>query len=234
MLDGPVNAYTWTLGCAAMIVFAFKSWRLNSQTKNPLAVIYTAITVTLGIAFFFFGVPAFFTADGTILKYTYFLADLFVQISMQAMAWLLWFIGLRTAVQLRVLISLTAGFSAVLLILQLLTSQAWVDQSADLVVYADQMPVLVMKSAIYITIAWPIGYFLIREAFRQSAVRAVLKSLATGLIFILVSLAATINNIFDRGSDTRTSTVVVAVFFGLFLVVAALPRTKPAGSDRAE
>lgn len=233
MLDGPINAYTWTLGCVAMAVFAFKSWHLYGLTKNPLAIMYTTVTVTLGVAFFFFGVPPFLTNNDAILKYTYFMADLWVQIAMQAMAWLLWFIGLRMVIGLRPLISVTATFSAVLLTLQLLSSQASVSQSPHLVVYADHMPVLIMKSVIYIVIAWPIGYFLIRQAFRQPNTRAILKSLTTGLIFILVSVAATMNNIFDKGSDTVTSTSIVAIFFGLFLLVASLPRTKP-GSNRTE
>ncbi len=226
MLHTPLNAFTWTLGCLAMYTFAFKGLRTYRVTKNPLALIYIWITTTLGIAFAFFGVPALLTDSAHILKYTYFFADLFVQISMQAMAWLLWFIGLRNYIQLKVLLLFTAVFSLSLMVLQLLTSHAAVSQSAHLVVYSDQLPVLIMKSLIYVAIAWPLGYFFIRQAFTQTSSRAKAKSLVSGLIFILVSLAATSNNIFDKGSDTVESTILVAVFFGIFLITAALPRAK--------
>lgn len=227
MLHTPLNAFTWILGCAAMVLFASKSLRTYRAGKNPLALIYIWITAMLGIAFLFFGIPPLLTENARVLKYTYFLADFFVQCSMQAMTWLLWFIGLQSHVRLKVLLTGTSLFSAILLSLQLLTSHAAIDKSPHLVVYSDQLPVLIMKSCIYIAVAWPIGYFLIRQVRAQVSLRAKIKSLSTGLIFILVSLAATTNNIFDKGSDTVQSTGMLAVFFGIFLLIAAWPRAKP-------
>lgn len=223
MFHTPLNAFTWILGSAAMFTFGFKSWRSRQRTKNPLARIYFWITMTLGAAFLLFGLPALLTANTDILKYTYFLADVCVQLSMQAMVWLLWFVGLRERIRLWRLLIITSLFSLSLLVTQLFTSQVSLSVHPDLVVYADQWPVLIMKSVIYLTVALPLAYFLLRQVPAQASQRAKIKSLLAGLIFIVVSIAATYNNVFDKGSDTVGSTIVVAAIFAVFLVVAALP-----------
>jgi RsiW-degrading membrane proteinase PrsW (M82 family) len=98
-----------------------------------------------------------------------------------------------------------------------------------LIVYNDRLPVLILKSIIYATIALPLGYFLLRQAPRQTSLRAKAKSFTAGMIFIVVCLGAISNNIFDKGSDTPTSAVTVLVFFTIFFL-AQLPRGRAAQS----
>ncbi len=209
-----------------MVMFAYKSWRSYRHTNNPLARIYFWITTTLSVAFVFFGLPPLFTENTHVLKYTYFMADLFVQLSMQAMAWLVWYVGLRGTVRLRTVILFTSLLSLCVLIAQLLTSQAFVSQAKHLVVYTDQMPALILKSLIYLSVGLPLGYFMLRQVGHQLSLRAKAKSFLAGIIFIVVSGAATYNNIFDKGSDTVGSTLVLAVIFLSFLIVSALPHVR--------
>ncbi len=230
MIYTPWNAFTWTLGSFTMYTSAFKSWRTYNRNKNPLAIIYFWITFTLGVAFFFFGVPALLSNHTQLLKYTYFLADVFVQCSMQAMAWLVWFIGLRKVIRLRVLLISTSLFSLGLLGTQLLTSEVSLSQNPHLVVYTDHFSVLLMKSVIYLAVALPLGYFILRQVPTQPTRRAQAKSFLNGLIFIVVSLAATYNNIFDKGSDTTTSTTILALIFAAFLAVSLVPSARPSTS----
>jgi hypothetical protein len=43
------------------------------------------------------------------------------------------------------------------------------------------------------------------------------------MVFILVSVAATANNIFDKGSDTVSSATTLAIFFTVFLFISLIP-----------
>jgi len=223
MFNAPINAITWTVGAATLYTFSFKSWRTYIRTRNPLARMYSTLSLTFGTALLFFGLPGLITQDPHIIRYTYFSADFFVQISMQIQVWILWFLGMRNLIRLGYLYVLTIPFSIVLLTLEVLTSHVGVSQSPYLIVYSDKPPVLILKSIIYVTIAMPIGYFLLRQAPRQPNWRAKVKSLASGMFFISVCLAATSNNIFDKGSDTPGSARTLLVVFFIFLL-AQLPR----------
>jgi hypothetical protein len=227
----PINAVTWTLGFIALYSFAIKSWRTWRRTKNPLAQMYFYLGLSFGTALFFFGVPGLFTQNLHVLRAAYFIADFFAQITMQVAFWLLWFLGLRNHIALRRLLAVTLSFSAVLIILQGLTSQVELSQSPYLIEYLDKPPVLIMKSIIYIAAAFPLGYFFLRQVPSQLTLRAKIKSLAIALIFIIISLAAVSNNIFDKGSDTKQSAILVAVFFVAFFL-AQLPRPSSGGQPR--
>lgn len=209
----PINAITWSLGAGALATFTFKSVRTYRVTRNPLAQIYCVLGFTFGTALFFFGVPGLFTQDPHVLRVTYFFADLFVQISMQVQVWLLWFLGLRNRVRLDYLYLVTIPFSTILMTLQALTSSVYVTTSPYLIVYTDKTAVLILKSIIYVVIALPIGYFLLRQVPLQASPKAKIKSFMAGMTFIVIGLAATSNNIFDKGSDTATSASIVAIFF---------------------
>ncbi len=145
---------------------------------------------------------------------------------MQVQVWLLWFLGLRSYVRLDYLYLVTIPFSAVLMTLQALTSQVTVDRSPYIIAYTDQMPVLILKSIIYVAIAMPIGYFLIRQVPKQTSFKSKLKSFVAGMTFIVICMAATSNNIFDKGNDTPDSIAVVFTFFIVFVIVQLL---RPAG-----
>ncbi|HEX5743884.1 MAG TPA: hypothetical protein VFX84_00310 [Candidatus Saccharimonadales bacterium] len=227
-MDQPINAVAWSVGSLALYIFAFRSWRSHRITGNPLARMYYVLGLTFGTALFFFGVPALVTLDTRILRYSYFFADLFVQISMQVQVWLLWFLGLQRRVRLDYLYLATIPFSAILMTLQATTSQVAISLSPYLVVYTDEPVVLALKSIIYVAIALPIGYFLLRQAPQQTSFRAKLKSFVGGMTFIVICLAATSNNIFDKGSDTPASAAVVLSFFIIFIIVQLLrPAYRP-------
>lgn len=223
MIHLPINAIAWSVGALTLYTFSIRSWRTYKRTQNPLAQMYSLISLTFGTALFFFGVPGLLTRDAHILLYTYFAADFFVQVTMQVGVWVLWFLGLRNSIFLRYLYLLTIPFSLVLLTWEVLTSHVSVSQSPYLIVYADKPPVLILKSIIYVAVALPIGYFLLRQVPKQVTWRAKLKSFTSGMIFIAVCLVATSNNIFDKGSDTPDSARTVLIVFIIFLL-AQMPR----------
>lgn len=223
----PINAITWTLGAVALYTFGFKSWRGYRRTANPLAQMYYTLGATFGTALFFFGVPGLMTQNLHILRYTYFSADFFVQISMQVLIWLLWFVGLRNYVRLRNIYFFTIPFSILSITLEVLTSHVGISQSPYLIVYSDKLPVLVLKSIIYMAVAMPLGYFLLRQVPNQTSLRAKAKTFTGAMIFIGVGLASTSNNVFDKGSDTRSSATIVMIFFAIFLLAQLLPARPP-------
>ncbi|HEY5152599.1 MAG TPA: hypothetical protein VII55_01350 [Candidatus Saccharimonadales bacterium] len=224
MIHAPINAIAWSLGAIALYTFSFRSWRSYRRTKNPLAQMYYVLGTTFGTAMLFFGAPGLITQNPHILRYTYFTADFLVQISMQVQVWLLWFLGLRNQARLRTLLACTLPLSALSITLEVLTSNVTVSQSPHLIVYTDKTPVLILKSIIYLSIAIPLGYFFLRQVPHQTTPRAKIKSFMTGMFFIVVCLAATSNNIFDKGSDTVSSSTTIIVFFIIFLLAQLLRR----------
>lgn len=228
----PINAVAWSIGALAMYTFAFKSWISYRYTRNPLAQMYCVLGAAFGTALFFFGVPGLFTQDAHILRYTYFFADLFAQVTMQAGFWLLWFLGLRNHIRLDYLYLITIPFSAVLMTLQALTSNVAVSQSPYLIVYTDKPAVLILKSIIYVAVSLPIGYFFLRQVPRQTTLKAKVKTMMAGLTFIVICLAATSNNIFDKGSDTPESATIVSIFFVIFLLSQLLRPSAHVGKPR--
>ncbi len=225
MIRLPINSIEWTVGAVALYTFSFKSWRSYRRTKNLLAQMYYILGTTFGTALVFFGVPGLLTQDAHILRYTYFSADFLVQVSMQVQVWILWFIGLRNRARLKTLLAFTIPVSVLSITWEVLTSKVTVSQSPYLIVYTDKTPVLVLKSIIYLTIAMPLGYFFLRQVPLQTTRQAKVKLMASGMFFIVVCLAATSNNIFDKGSDTPTSALTVTIFFIIFLL-AQLPRPR--------
>ncbi len=228
MINVPINAITWSLGALALYTFAFKSWLSYRRTRNPIGQMYFLIGLTFGSGLFLFGVPGLLTQDPHILRYTYVLGDFFVQASIQVALWLLWFLGLRNRVRLGYIYMVSVPVSTVLITLEALTSQVSFNQSLNLIVYTDKPVVLILKSIMYICVAMPIGYLMIREVPRQISLRAKFKSLMAGMTFIVVGLAATSNNVFDKGSDTPQSAIIVAVLFLVFLVAQLL---RPSGTS---
>lgn len=228
MIDVPINCITWSLGSLALYTLALKSWLSYKRTRNPLARMYYALGLTFGTALFFFGVPGLFTENLHVIRVAYFLADLFAQVSMQVQIWMLWFLGLRNRVSLGHVYLVSLPFSAVLVTLQAMSSHVGLSQSPHLIMYIDKPVVLALKSIIYVGVAVPIGYFLIRQVPSQTSLRAKLKTFMSGMTFIGVALAATSNNIFDKGSDTQQSATIVAGLFVVFLLVQLLrPTARP-------
>lgn len=229
MIHVPINAITWSLGFVAFCIFTLKSRNSYRLTKNPLARMYFWLGLSFATSLFFFGVPGLFTQNLHTLRISYFLADLFAQVTMQVGFWLMWFLGLRNRISLRLLLAFTIPFSVILMILQGLTSHVALSQSPYLIQYLDQTPVLILKSIIYGAVSLPLGFFFLRQAPSQLNPRAKIKSAAIGLAFVIVAIASISNCIFDKGSDTKGSATIVAIFFVIF-IFAQLLRPSRGGS----
>jgi hypothetical protein len=223
LTNAPINAYTWTWGAIAIYAFSIKSFATYRRTKNPLARIYTYLGLSFATGLLLYGLPGIITRDPHILRITYFCADGFVQLSLQFGIWLLWFIGMHARISLRYLLACTIPISLATMIIEVLTSTVRVSQSPHLIIYSDKFPVLVLKSIMYIVVALPLAYFLLKQVPNQLTTRAKIQSFIAGTIFIIVCVAATSNNIFDKGSDTIQSSRDLAIFFTIFLLVQ-LPR----------
>ena len=221
--SSPFNAYTWTWGGIAVYAFMIKSILSYRRTRNPIARIYIWLGLTFGTGLLFYGLPGLLTDNISILHYTYFVADIGVQLSLQFAVWLMWFLGMRLYVSLKYLLAVSLSLSFAIMIIEVMTSKVSISQSPHLIVYQDKLPVLILKSIIYVLVALPVGYFLLRQVPNQATAKAKIQSFISGLLFIIVCLAATSNNIFDKGSDTISSSTDLAIFFAVFLL-AQLPR----------
>ncbi len=223
--DAPINAYTWTWGAIAVYAFTIKSISSYRRTKNPIARKYSLLGFWFATGMLFYGLPGFFTSDTDVLKHTYFFADVCIQISIQFGFWLSWFIGLRPYIKLKYLLGLTIPLSVLTLIIEFSTSMANVSQNPHLLQYTDAESVLILKSIMYLLVAVPLSFFLLKQVPNQNSISTKFQSLVSGLIPIIVTIAAVSNNIFDKGSDTAQSSVELAIFFTVFFI-AQLPRLK--------
>jgi len=223
LTSAPLNAYSWTWGAIAIYGFMVKSIASYRRTRNPLAKIYAYVGLSFGTGLLFFGLPGFFTQNVHVLKDTYFLADLSVQISLQFAAWMLSFIGMKSFLKLKYMLAVTIPLSVVIMILKITSSHVSISHAQNLIVYTDQPILLILKSVIYILIAMPIAVLLIRQVPNQATLRAKFQSFIAGIIYAAVCIAAVSNNLFDKGSDTRDSSLSLIVVFTIFLL-AQLPR----------
>lgn len=223
----PINAVTWTWGAIAIYAFTLKSLRSYRQTKGPLARIYVWLGFAFGTGLLFFGLPGFFTQNPHVLRFTYFLADLFVQIALQFATWLVWSIGMRVYTPLRYMLAVTIPLSIAILVTEMTEILTKIDvsvsQSPHLIIYTNQFLALLLKSIIYVLVALPLAFFLLKQVPNQVSRRAKFQSFLGGTLAICVGVAATSNNIFDKGSDTKQSSLSLAVFFTIFLL-AQIPR----------
>lgn len=224
MFDIPYNALSWLLGSLAVFTFGFKSLAAYRETGNKVAKIYFGMSMAFGAGFFFYGIVACFTLDTSAIRISYLLGDLGVQIGIQFQVWLLWFIGLRHKIRLRILLLLTSSISGVIMIVESFTSQVAIRLEPLLFISSDEPIALILKCVLYIFVTWPLGYFFLSQAKIQATTKAQLTSTATGLIFIVVSAAAVFNSITNGGSDTYESSIINAVIFVMFLTANLLPR----------
>ena len=225
MIYDPINAITWTIGSVPTTRFGIKALVSSKQSRSPFSNKYGYMAILLGLAFFLLGVPALFTRNTDILKATSFLADISIQTGMQILVWMVWFIGARKYFKLMQLLSITITYSIILLMLELFTSYVKVSTHPNLVLYIDRPIVLALKSFIYLVLALPLGYFFLTQVPKAVGIISKLKAIMTSLVFIIVSVAAASNNIFDKGADTVSSSTTLAIFFTIFLFISFLPST---------
>jgi hypothetical protein len=225
MFYAPLNGITWSIGAIATTRFGLRSLKSHKENLNPIAKIYGYVGITLGIAFFFYGIPALLTNNTSALKYTMLSADVFVQLSMQILVWLMWFLGLRNYMKLRYLLTISGVYSLILLVYEAFTGHVTITSSPHYIVnYIDKPLVLIMQGVIYISLALPLGYYFLLQVPKQTNLNAKLKNFMNAMIFFFVSIAATSNNIFDKGGDTESSALVLGIFFIVFLIVSFIPR----------
>jgi hypothetical protein len=224
MFGIPYNAISWMIGFLAVYTFAYRSYLAYKKTGNEIAKIYCGMSLAFGIGFLFYGVLTPFTTDLTILLKSYLFSEAAVQVGVQFQVWLLWFIGLRNMIRLRYLLCISLTFSILILIVEVLTSKVFLSQSPLLFITKDIPLALGLKCLVYIATSWPLGYFFIRQSGLQQNLKAQLTSIATGLIFIVVSGATVLKSIIAVGSDSYDSAVINAVVFLIFLALNLLPR----------
>lgn len=224
MFGIPYNSIAWLLGAFAVFTFGFRSLLAYRETGNQVAKIYFGMTMAFGLGFFTYGILGLYTINPNKILVSYVLGDLGVQIGIQFQVWLLWFIGLRNRLRLRYLLIASSSFSAILMILEAFTSKVSINQSPLLFISTDIPLVLVMKCILYMGVSWPLGYFFLTQSRMQPTVRARITSISTGLLFLIVSIAAVVNSITSGGSDSYESALIDAGIFIVFWVVNLIPR----------
>lgn len=220
------NGVPWTIASVLVYRFGIKGYRSYRKSKNPLSKIYGFLGLTLGTSLFFYGVPILITINADIIKYTYFIGDLFAQIAMQINIWLLWFIVFRYRVRLRNILIFSVPYSVILLAIQLKTSYITYSYNPLIVGYNDHTSLIILKSIIYIGVAWPLGFFFLHQLPSQPDLLTKFKSLIIGGMFILISGIATYQEITDKGADTYNSALFSLVIFLVFLAGSLIPKSK--------
>jgi hypothetical protein len=234
----PLNSVSWTLGSVALGVFGFRCYRNYQATRNPIAGSGAYIGLFICIAWFWFGVPVFFTRDPQILLVTYCINTTFIQLSYLAQAYLLWFLGLRSRVRLSVVMAVVAIWATINMIIEIMSSRVVVTGGLIPVQFIDTYPLAIVKSILYVGVSVPIGFLFIRLASKENVLKSKLRSIAIGLAFISVSCSKAWGNITAQGRDSVLTATVDIVMFSVLLIALLAPsvwnklRKQPAVATR--
>lgn len=216
----PINAIAYSFGALTMFIYAIRGFYSYRQTHNPLAQIYVSVGLTLGLSFFWWGIPPLFSTNPHLLIYGQYLADSFLQLCFVAMARLLWFFGFRDHLKFRYLAIPIILWGIPLVASDILYSTVTI--IGDIAAYHDAFITLVLKSIIYIAVPWPVGYFYMKQGLKQPELLNRLKLISMGLVYVLISAFAVLDNL-NGGADTQADSIGRIVIFALFLLITVWP-----------
>ncbi len=225
MSNIPINSITWLVGFIPTFIFSIRSYRIYHTTKNPVALGYSIFMILIALCLLFFGLPTIFTQNFEILKRTAFMANLFLQVGLLVLLWLAWLLIFRKKINLFFIMTLAILYTGFMLIREYSTLQVYITYPPRLIHYLNIPLVLVMQSIILLVLAVPIGFHFLWQSSAQKDSLSKLRAIMTGLLFIIVPLAATSTNILNKGNDTFTSTLIEFIFFVFLLIALILPKS---------
>lgn len=210
----PFNSVVWLMGSLACGMLAYRSFHNYRSSKTELSKYLTAFGLLMGIGQAWLAVPAFFTADASTLRITYLIGEFFIYSSAVAQAAILWCLILRAHVPVYVVTVPIAllGLAGWLYALPRSTLQFAADNFIN---YRDPVFSTVIIGLVLLGLFVPVGLYFLRSAAQQDGVRAILTSLALGLVYVGIGF-------FTGGMELLTGQVITprsAVFDLAFFVV---------------
>lgn len=221
----PFNSFVWLMGSLACFMLCYRSFASYRRSKNELSKYLAWFGLLMGIGQAWLAVPPFFTLDPEILRKTYLAGELIIYSSAIAQAAVLWCLVLRTRVSLR----------TVTLPITIIGLASWlyaVPRSTihfgenNFIIFKDPLISTIIVGVVLVGLFVPVGIYFLRAAAKQSNPKAVLTSLALGVVYIGVGVfTGGIELLVGQVITPRSALFDLAFFFVMFSVLLWPHRT---------
>ncbi len=209
----PFNSFVWLIGSAACFMLCFRSYASYRTSKNELSKYVAWFGIFMGIGQALLAVPAFFTLDTDTLRTTYLMGESAIYGSAVAQAAVLWCLVLRSRVPIY---AATVPIAIIGLISWLYAiPRSTLEISNSFITYRDPLFSTIVVGIVLMSLFIPVGLYFLRSASQQSHPKAILTSLALGLVYVGVGF-------FTGGIELLTGQVITpksAIFDLAFFIV---------------
>lgn len=218
----PLNSVTWLVGALACFVLSYRSYVSYRRSANELSKYLAWFGVLMGCGQSLLAIPAFFTLDPDSLRVTYLIGEFFIYSSAVAQAAILWCLILRFRLSLR---AVTVPMALIGLIAWLYAlPRSTLRFSDNFINYRDPVFSTVVIGIVLVGLFVPVGLYFLRSAAKQTKPKAILTSLALGLVYVGVGFFTGGLELLAGQVITPKSAIGDLAFFGIMLAVLAWPR----------
>jgi hypothetical protein len=219
----PLNSEVWLLGAAACFMLCYRSFANYRRSANELSKYLAWFGVLMGCGQSLLAIPAFFTLDPGSLRTTYLSGEFFIYSSSVAQAAILWCLILRSHLSIRA-VTVPVGLLGLVSWLYALPLSTLRFSSSHFINYRDPAFSTAVIGLVLISLFVPVGIYFLRSATKQVKPKAILTSLALGLVYVGVGFFTGGLELVAGQVITPKSAIGDLAFFGIMLAVLAWPR----------
>ncbi len=223
--DIPTNLYSWAIGSIAMTLFGIRSLKRWRVTANPMSRYFGWFAILVGITMGFYGWPGFFTSDVRWLRLGYLVGSLFFYISLTLQARILWFVALKRWVRYRWLLFITIALDAFALANEIPSSRVSITDKFLHYHYSAWSGNTV--GLMLVALVLPLSVVFLNQAIHSHSLKAKLKSLGIGLVYVVVGSSTFNTAVIYHGSDAPSTGTVDLLGFSVLLIVMLIPHRGP-------
>jgi len=218
----PLNSVVWLLGAAACFMLFYRSFASYRSSANELSKYIAWFGLLMGCGQSLLAIPAFFTLNPHSLHVTYIIGEFFIYSSAVAQAAILWCLILRSHLSRR---TVTVSIALIGLVSWLYALPRGSLRFSDhFINYRDPVFSTIVIGVVLVGLFVPVGIYFLRSATKQTQPKAILTSLALGLVYVGVGFFTGGLELFAGQVITPKSAIGDLAFFGIMLAVLAWPR----------
>jgi hypothetical protein len=224
--DVPFNSFVWLMGSTACFMLFYRSLISYRRSKNELSKYLAWFGFLMGIGQALLSIPAFFTTDSDVLRFTYLIGELVIYCSAIAQAAVLWCLILRSRVPIY---AATVPIGVIGLVSWLYAiPRSTLEISDNFINYRDPTFSTIVVGLVLFCLFVPVGIYFLRSASQQTNTKAILTSLTLGLVYIGVGFFTGGIELIAGQVITPLSAIFDLAFFAVMTGILLWPRRAPA------